>query len=302
MGMNRLPILKRAQILSLLCEGSSMRSVSRIVDVSINTVTRELVLAGKACAAFHDRTVRNVKSKRVQCDEIWSFVGMKEKAAKRKGSERPANVGDVWTWTGIDADNKLIVSWLVGARDAGAAYEFMSDLESRLANRVQLTTDGHSAYLSAVEDTFGYMGVDYAMLVKLYGPDPNEDERRYSPAKCIGCEERKVFGHPDPDHISTSYVERSNLTLRTFNRRFTRLVLAFSKKLENHCHMIALYTVWYNFVKMHKTLRMTPAMAAGICDQLWTIEKIVELVDEWEAAQPHQKVGRKPGQTAKKSN
>jgi IS1 family transposase len=302
-GMNRLPIAKRVQILSLLCEGSSMRSVSRIVDVSINTVTRELVLAGKACAAFHDRTVRKVKSKRVQCDETWSFVEMKEKAAKQKGNERPANVGDVWTWTGLDADNKLISSWLVGSRDAGAAYEFMSDLESRLANRVQLTTDGHRAYLSAVEDTFGYMGVDYAMLVKLYGPDPNEAaEHRYSPPKCIGCEPHRVFGCPDPDHISTSYVERSNLSLRTFNRRFTRLVLAFSKKLENHCHMVALYAVWYNFVKMHKTLRMTPAMAAGVCDHLWTIEKIVELVDEWEAAQPHKKVGRKPKAAAPESN
>ena len=246
-------------------------------------VRSQPTVRNETCAAFHDRTVRNVKSRRVQCDEIWSFVEMKEKAAKRKGTKRPPNVGDVWTWTGIDADNKLIVSWLVGARDAGVAYEFMSDLESRLANRIQLTTDGHTAYLTAVEDTFGYRGVDYAMLVKLYGPDPNEDERRYSPAKCIGCEERKIFGNPDPDHISTSYVERRNLTTRMSMRRFTRLTNAFSKKLANHCHMIALYAVWYNFVRLHKTLRATPAMAAGVSDQLWTVEKIVELVDDWEA-------------------
>ncbi|MFI5395011.1 MAG: IS1 family transposase [Candidatus Binatia bacterium] len=297
--MNRLPIAKRVQILSLLCEGASMRSVARLVDVSINTVARELVLAGQACAAFHDRTVRNVKSKRVQCDEIWSFVSMKEKQAKRK-TRRPADVGDVWTWTGLDADNKLIVSWFVGGRDGGAAYEFMSDLQSRLANRVQMTTDGHKAYLDAVDSTFG-IGIDYAMLVKLYGEDPSA-EKRYSPAECIGCESHVVSGHPDPDHISTSYVERQNLTMRMHMRRFTRLTNAFSKKLENHCHMIALYAVWYNFVKMHKTLRMTPAMAAGVCDQLWTVEKIVELVNEQEAKLPRQKVGRKLGQTAKKSN
>ncbi len=299
--MNRLPTAKRAQILSLLCEGMSMRAVSRLADVSINTVARELVLAGKACVKFHDQTVRNVKSKRVQCDEIWSFVGMKEKQAKRKEhtGKRPESVGDIWTWTGIDADSKLVISWFVGGRDGGAAYELMSDLQNRLASRIQLTTDGHRAYLDAVDSTFG-IGIDYAMLVKLYGADPNDTEHRYSPAVCIGTERNVVSGDPDPDHISTSYVERSNLTMRMHMRRFTRLTNAFSKKLENHCHMIALYTVWYNFVKMRKTLRMTPAMAAGVCDTLWTMEKIVELVDEVEAQMPHAKVGRKPGQ--KKSN
>jgi IS1 family transposase len=300
--MNRLPIAKRTQILGLLCEGIAMRSISRVVGVSINTVTRELVVAGTACAEFHDRTIRNVKSKRVQCDEVWSFVAMKEKTAKRKGKDRPADAGDIWTWTAIDADNKLIIAWFVGGRDGGAAYEFMCDLQSRLANRVQLTTDGHKAYLEAVDATFG-IGIDYAMLVKIYGPDPNEEgTHRYSPPQCIGCETNVVSGDPDPDHISTSYIERSNLTLRMANRRFTRLTNAFSKRVANHRHMIALYTVWYNFVKMHRTLRMTPAMAADVCDQLWSIENIVALADEWEARQPHQKVGRKPGKRAKKSN
>lgn len=298
-GMNRLPIAKRSQILSLLCEGSSMRSISRVVDCSINTVTRELVVAGNACAEFHDRTVRNVKSKRVQCDEIWSFVGMKEKAAKKK-AEREAGVGDVWTWTGIDADHKLILSWLVGGRGAGAAYEFMNDLQSRLAHRVQLTTDGHKAYLDAVDSTFG-IGVDYAMLVKIYGPDPKEDERRYSPGICIGCEPNVICGHPDPEHISTSYVERQNLNLRMGMRRFTRLTNAFSKKFENHCHMVALYSVWHNFCRMHMTLKMTPALAAGVTDRLWSVHDLIEVIDAWEARQPHEKVGRKPGQTAEKS-
>ena len=291
--MNKVPAAKRAQILSMLCEGSSMRSISRVVDVSINTVARYLVVAGQACDAFHDGTVRNVKAQRVQCDEIWSFCGMKEKAAKAKGSDRPAGVGDVWTWTAIDADSKLIVAWLVGGRDAGYAWEFMRDVASRLANRVQLTTDGHGAYLSAVPSAFQW-DVDFAQLVKVYGPDPREDQRRYSPAACLGAEKHRIIGDPDPDHVSTSYVERSNLTLRMANRRFTRLTNAFSKKLENHCHMIALYTVWYNFVKMHKTLKMTPALASGVATTLWSMDDLVALIDEWDAAQPRQKPGRKP--------
>jgi IS1 family transposase len=292
-GMNRLPVEKRAMILSLLCEGSSMRSVSRIVDCSINTVSRELITAGKACAEFHDRAVRNVASKRVQCDEVWSFVGMKEKTAKGHKA-RPAAVGDVWTWTGIDADSKLIIAWLLGGRDAGAAYEFMTDLASRLANRVQLTTDGHAAYLSAVPGAFGYE-VDYAQLVKMYGADANEGAaRRYSPPVCLGAEPHRVIGFPDREHISTSYIERSNLTLRMHNRRFTRLTNAFSKKLANHAHMVALYTTWYNFVKLHKTIKVTPAMEAKVTDHLWTMAEIVEIASEWEAKQPHEKVGRKP--------
>ena len=272
-----------------------MRSISRVADVSINTVTRYLVIAGKACTAFHDATAKNVKAQRVQCDEIWSFVGMKEKAAKKKAdkAERPANVGDVWTWTAIDADSKLIVSWLIGDRDAGAAYEFMADVAHRLANRVQLTTDGHAAYLNAVRDTFG-RSVDYAMLVKQYGPDPKGDERRYSPAQCLGAEKQEIIGHPKAEHISTSYIERSNLTLRMQNRRFTRLTNAFSKKLENHAHMVALYTCWYNFVKMHRTVSMTPAMAANVTDRLWSMADLAAMIDRWDDAQPRKKAGRKP--------
>jgi IS1 family transposase len=292
-GMNKVPATKRVQILAMLCEGASMRSISRVADVSINTVARYLVLAGEACAAFHDRTVRGLKSQRVQCDEIWSFCGMKEKTAKAKGPERPDGVGDVWTWTAIDADTKLVIGWLVGGRDAGCAYEFMTDVAGRIETRVQVTTDGHGAYLHAVPDAFGHE-VDYAQLVKVYGPDPREDQRRYSPAACLGAEKHRVIGRPDPDHISTSYVERSNLTLRMANRRFTRLTNAFSKKLENHIHMIALYTVWYNFVKMHKTLRMTPALAAGVSPTLWSMDDLVALIDRWDEAQPRQKPGRKP--------
>jgi IS1 family transposase len=290
--MNRLPIAKRVQILSMLCEGSSMRAISRVVDCSINTVTRELIQAGQACAEFHDKTVRGVKSKRVQADEIWSFVGMKAKQARAKGI-KDFGVGDVWTWTALDADHKVIISWLVGTRDAGAAWEFMGDVEDRLANRVQLTTDGHGAYLTAVEDAFGRGGIDYAQLVKIYGADP-EGAKRYSPAKCIGATCEDVFGNPDPQHISTSYVERQNLTMRMHMRRFTRLTNAFSKRVQNHTHMIALYVVWYNFVRIHKTLRVTPAMSAGIIDRLMSIEDLVQITDEWESRQPHQKVGRKP--------
>ncbi len=292
-GMNRLPVAKRAQVLSLLCEGSSMRTISRVVDVSFNTVKRELIVAGNACAEFHNQAVVNVPAKRVQCDEIWSFVGMKEKQAKRKGNERPKNVGDVWTWTAIEADSKLLISWLVGGRDAGAAYELMSDLRGRVTSRMQLTTDGHKAYLSAVEDVFG-MDIDYAMLVKVYGETTAEEARKYSPAVCLGAEKHVIEGFPDKTHISTSYVERANLTMRMSMRRFTRLTNAFSKKLENHIHMIALYSVWYNFCRIHRTLRVTPAMEAGLVDHVMTMEEVVAIADKWESAQPRQKPGRKP--------
>jgi IS1 family transposase len=264
-----------------------MRSVSRLVDVSINTVTRELVLAGQACADFHDRTVRNVRSERVQCDEIWSFVEMKEKQAKRK-ADRPENVGDVWTWTGLNADSKLIISWFIGSRDAGAATTFMRDLSSRLSNRIQLTTDGHHAYLIAVDTAFGWAfrenSIDYAMLVKLYGKAQEGPETRYSPAVCLGTKRNIIHGDPDPAHISTSYVERQNLTMRMHMRRFTRLTNAYSKKFENHCHMVALYTVWYNFVRIHTTLRCTPAMQAKVTDRLFSFDELVGIVDAWEAA------------------
>lgn len=258
-----------------------MSSVSRLVDVSINTVTRELVLAGQACMEFHHRTVRNVQSRRVQCDEIWSFVGMKEKQARRK-ADRTANIGDVWTWTGIDADTKLIISWYIGSRDADAAWVFMQDLSNRLVNRVQLTTDGHSAYLDAVDGAFG-TSIDYAMLIKQYGTAP-EAEKRYSPPVCLGTERKVIHGAPDPDHISTSHVERANLTMRMHMRRFTRLTNAFSKKFENHCHMVALYAVWYNFIRIHKTLRITPAMQAGVADRLYSFEDLTGIVDDWDRA------------------
>jgi IS1 family transposase len=281
--MNRLPREKRIQILSMLCEGSSMRSISRVADVSINTVDKLLRDAGLACARFHDENVRNVKARRVQCDEIWSFIYTKQKNVKTAKRQDRA-YGDVWTWTAIDADHKLIISYLVGGRDSEYALAMMDDLRARLANRVQLTTDGHKAYLEAVEGAFGG-DIDYAMLVKIYG-EATDPEKRYSPAECIGAKKQAIEGDPDPDHISTSYAERSNLTMRTFMRRFTRLALGFSKKFENHCHMVALYTVWYNFVKMHKTLKMTPAMAAGVSAKLWSVGDIVDLIEATEAPAP----------------
>lgn len=277
MGMNKLPLAKRTQILAMLCEGSSMRSISRVADVSINTVSKLLVDAGKACMAFHDEQVRNVKAQRVQVDEIWSFTYAKQKnVATAKAA--PEEAGDTWTWTAIEADTKLIVSWLVGGRDSEYALAFMDDLRDRLANRVQLTSDGHKAYLQAVEEAFG-ADVDYAQLVKLYGAAPESMKGRYSPAECIGARKERVEGNPDPKHVSTSYAERQNLTMRMQMRRFTRLTNAFSKKLENHIHMVALYTVWYNFVKMHKKHKMTPAMAANVTDRLWSMEDIAMMVD-----------------------
>lgn len=280
-GMNKLPLAKRIQILSMLCEGSSVRSISRVADVSINTVAKLLVDAGKACAAFHDEAVRGVKARRVQVDEIWSFTYAKQKnVAAAKAA--PEDAGDTWTWTAIDADSKLIVSWLVGGRDSEYAMAFMDDLASRLANRVQLTSDGHKAYLEAVEGAFGG-DVDYAMLVKLYCATPESAKGRYSPAECIGARKERIEGSPDPKHVSTSYAERQNLTMRMQMRRFTRLTNGFSKKFENHMHMVAIYTVWYNFVKMLKALKMTPAMASGVSDRLWSMEDVANLV---EAAAP----------------
>jgi IS1 family transposase len=276
MGMNKLPRQKRAQILSMLCEGASMRGISRVADVSINTVSKLLIDAGEACSAFHDAKVCGVTAKRVQVNEIWSFTGVRQKNAAR-AKAAPADAGDTWTWTAIETDTKLLISWLVGGRDGEYAMAFMDDLRSRLANCVQLTSDGHRACLEAVEGAFG-AGADCVRLVKLYGAPP-EGERGYSPAECIGIKKMPIEGNPDPKHISTSYVEHQNVTVRTQMRRHARPTDAFSKKLENHMHMIALYTVWYNFVKMHKSLRMTPAMAAGITDRLWLTEDIAEMVD-----------------------
>ncbi len=280
-GMNKLPSAKRVQILSMLCEGSSMRSISRVVDVSINTVSDLLVKAGEACAEHHDRTVRGVASKRIQADEIWSFCYAKQKNVST-AKAAPADAGDVWTWTALDADSKLIVSYLIGGRDAGYANEFMQDVASRLANRVQLTTDGLKSYLEAVEGAFG-ADIDYAQLVKLYGDAPGP-AGRYSPAECTGIKKTRIEGRPAEAHVSTSYVERQNLTMRMSMRRFTRLTNAFSKKVENHAHMVALYTTWYNFVRQHKTLRCSPAMAAGLSATLWSMEDVVALIDSKAAA------------------
>jgi IS1 family transposase len=279
--MNKLHLHKRVQILSLLCEGASMRSISRVVDVSINTVAKALVDAGEACAAFHDEKVRGVRSKRVQVDEIWSFCAAKQKNVPNM--KKPVDgAGDVWTWTALDADSKLIVQWFVGGRDGHSAKLFIDDLATRLATRVQLTSDGLRAYLEAVEGAFG-ADVDYAQLVKLYGEAPGA-EKRYSPAECIGCRKTRIEGNPDPAHISTSYIERQNLTMRMHMRRFTRLTNAFSKKFMSHVHMVALYTVWYNWVRIHKTLRVTPAMAAGLTGQLMSMEDVVALIDAREGA------------------
>jgi len=254
-----------------------MRSVTRITGVSINTVSKLLVDAGNACVEYHDKTVRNVNAKRVQCDEIWSFVAAKQKNAKKM--KAPVDgAGDVWTWTAIDADSKLIISYLVGGRDAGYANAFMQDVGERLASRVQLTTDGHSAYLEAIEGTFG-ADVDYAQLIKLYGNAPDAFKGRYSPADCTGIKKRAIEGDPDEKHVSTSYVERMNLNIRMGNRQFTRLTNAFSKKIDNHLHMLSLYFVHYNFCRIHKTLKVSPAMAAGVSDTLRNVEWIVGLID-----------------------
>jgi IS1 family transposase len=275
--MNKLPIIKRVQIINCLVEGMSMRATSRLANVSINTVTKLLVDVGRACEKFHNEMVQDIAAKRVQCDEIWSFVYSKEKNVP-EGMEDYA--GDIWTWTALDADSKLIVSWYVGQRDAIAASDFMNDVAARLANRVQLTTDGHRAYLTAVEDAFKGE-IDYAMLVKIYGqPEGGTTARKYSPAECVGTEKTTIIGNPDESKISTSYVERQNLTMRMHNRRFTRLTNAFSKKVENHCFAIALHFVYYNFVKIHKTLRVPPAMEAGLIKRLMTIEDIVMLADK----------------------
>jgi IS1 family transposase len=282
--MNKLDREARARILHRLCEGNSIRATCRLTGASKKAVSRLMVDAGQAATWYQDRVFRNLTCKRIQVDEIWAFVYTKQKnVATAKAA--PANAGDVWTWTAIDADTKLIPSWFVGGRDSDAAIIFMDDLASRLANRVQLTSDGHKAYLEAVEGAFG-ADIDYAMLVKMYGESP-EAEKRYSPAICIGARKTRIEGDPDPKHVSTSFAERSNLTHRMHNRRFTRLTNAFSKKVENHAHAVALFAMYYNFVRIHKTLRTTPAMAAKVTDRLWEVGDIVDVLEAWEAsAQP----------------
>jgi IS1 family transposase len=274
--MNRLSIEKRAQILGMLTEGTSLRATSRIADVSINTVTKLLVDLGKACAKYQDEHLLNLPCKRIQCDEIWAFCYSKQKNIPTE-KQGEFGYGDVWTWTAIDADSKLIASYFVGLRDAGCAYHFMKDLAGRLKHRVQLTTDGHKPYLSAVEGAFG-SAIDYAQLVKVYGAPPANDTR-YSPAQCLGTIVSEVSGNPDAEHISTSYVERQNLTMRMCMRRFTRLTNGFSKKIDNHVHAVSIHFMYYNFARIHKTLRVTPAMAAGISDHVWTLEEIASLAN-----------------------
>lgn len=284
--MNRLSSEARTQILGMMVEGMSIRAITRLTGASKNTVAKLLVDAGRACLDYQDVTLRDLPCKRVQCDEIWSFVYAKDKNVPESMRGNP-DVGSVWTWTAICADTKLVPTFYVGTRDAGAAYEFMSDLGARLSNRVQLTTDGHGAYLSAVDAVFGN-AIDYAQLVKIYGAEP-EGEKRYSPAKCLGSRPEDIKGWPDPAHVSTSYVERQNLSMRMGLRRFTRLTNAFSKKVENHIHALSIYFMHYNFVRIHQTLRCTPAMEAGVTDRLWSIEDMVGLLEEREAA------GRKTG-------
>ncbi|PKN86609.1 MAG: IS1 family transposase [Deltaproteobacteria bacterium HGW-Deltaproteobacteria-1] len=272
--MNKLDTTKRAQIIGCLVEGNSIRATCRLTGAAKNTVVKLLADVGRACADYQDKTLRNLPCKNIQCDEIWSFCYSKEKnvPAEFKGV---FGYGDVWTWTAIDADTKLVPSWFVANRSAEAAKIFMEDLSSRLKNRVQLTTDGHRAYLTAVESAFAG-NIDYAMLVKLY--ESSQEETRYSPARCTGSEKRRISGNPDAKLVSTSYAERQNLTMRMSMRRFTRLTNAFSKKIDNLAAAVALHFMYYNFCRIHKTLRVTPAMEAGLTDHVWTIEEIIGLV------------------------
>jgi IS1 family transposase len=278
--MNKLSRDARAQILGMMVEGVSIRAISRMTGASKNTIVKLLAGAGEAFSDYQDRAMRGLTCKRVQVDEIWAFVYAKAKNVAGAKSA-PEGAGDCWTWMAIDADTKLIPSFYVGSRDADAAQHFIGDLALRLANRVQLTSDGHKPYLEAVEQSFG-ADIDYAMLVKHYGDTPGKG--RYSPGVCTGATQKRVEGRPDPAHVSTSYAERANLTLRMGSRRFTRLTNAFSKKVENHAHSVAIHTMHYNFVRIHQTLRCTPAMAAGVSKTLWELEDLVAVLEAWEAA------------------
>jgi IS1 family transposase len=273
--MNRLATDKRSAVISALVEGTSINATCRMTGVSKHTVLKLLEDMGCACAAYHNDHVRNLRVRRVQADEIWAFVYGKDKNLTLEQVQSGA--GSVWTWTAIDADTKLIISYTLGDRGADTAKAFMQDVAARISNRIQLTTDGHRIYANAVEDAFG-ADIDYAMLVKLYGVSSENPESRYSPATCIGCRTGVLAGNPDPDYISTSFVERSNLSMRMGMRRFTRLTNAFSKKLENHGHMVALYFMHYNYCRVHKTLRVTPAMEAGLTDHVWTLENLIALL------------------------
>ena len=278
--MNKLSIEEKVRVVSCLVEGNSLRSTARMTSIHRTTIQNLLVDLGAACSAHQDRVFVNLRCKRIQCDEIWSFVGCKEKnvPSALKGK---SVIGDIWTWTALCPDTKLVPCWLVGPRDAASAYHFMHDLKPRLASRVQMTTDGLKAYLQATEDAFG-SDIDFAQLVKIYGTTvgPNVPaEVRYSPAQCMGARKTVISGQPDLKHVSTSHTERQNLTMRMSMRRFTRLTNAFSKKLENHEAAIALHFMYYNFARIHMSLRITPAMAAGVSDHVWSLEEIVRLLD-----------------------
>lgn len=273
--MNKLSIAKRTQLISCLVEGSSVRATARMTGVAINTVAKFVVDVGRVCSIYQDKAFRNLSCKRLQCDEIWSFVGAKDKNVNKE--KRAKGWGDVWTWTAIDTETKLIPCWFVGQRNAQAAHHFMHDLADRLSSRVQLTTDGLKAYIGAVDSAFGN-NIDFAQLVKIYGEGP-KTEARYSPAQCMGARKTLMTGAPDYNHVSTSYVERANLTMRMGMRRFTRLTNAHSKKLENHEHAIALHFFHYNFCRIHSTLRCTPAMAASITNKVWELADIADLLD-----------------------
>jgi IS1 family transposase len=284
--MNQLKTTKRAQIIAALVEGNSINATCRMLGVGKHTVLRLLEDAGCACAAYHNALVRGLEVKRVQCDEIWAFVLGKDKNLTQQQVE--AGFGSVWTWTAIDADTKLIISYMLGDRGAATGQAFMQDVASRISNRIQLTTDGHRVYAEAVENAFG-SEIDYAMLVKIYGASGDNPESRYSPATCIGCRTGVLAGNPDPKHISTSYVERQNLSMRMGMRRFTRLTNGHSKKIENHGHQVALYFFHYNFCRVHSSLRVTPAMEAGLTDHVWTLEELCALLPQ-----------RKPNETIDK--
>jgi IS1 family transposase len=274
--MNRLDKAKQIQVVNALVEGCSIRATVRMIGVSKNTIAKLLVELGTACSNYMNETLVNLPCKLIQVDELWSFVYAKQKNVKAKHFDDGGYAGDVWTWVAIDADTKLIPCFMVGQRDPSTARAFMEDLAGRLANRVQLTSDGHKPYLKAVKAAFGN-DIDYAMLIKIYGNN-SEGQKRYSPAECLGIEKKTIKGQPDPEKISTSYVERQNLTVRMHNRRFTRLTNAFSKKVENHLASLAIHYMHYNFVRIHQTLRVTPAMAAGVTNRLWDVEDIVGLL------------------------
>ena len=277
MSMNKLSPERRAQVISALVEGNSIRATCRMTGTAKGTVLKLLADVGEVCRDYQDKHVRKLTSRRIQCDEIWAFCHAKEKNVpeEKKGQ---FGYGDVWTWTAIDADSKLVISWCIGGRDSYTGLAFMQDVARRVSQRVQLTTDGHKVYLNAVENVFG-IDIDYAMLVKVYGRPSKEEQRRYSPASCVGTETQVIRGNPDPKHINTSYVERQNLTMRMGMRRFTRLTNAFSKKVQNLGHAVALHFLHYNFVRVHKTLGTTPAVAAGVADHVWSIGELVGLLE-----------------------